>query len=457
MNERWKIVEYIDKTLEPFQDRIKEGLETRKGTCKISVVDEKGSPVSDVKVEVCQKTHDFKYGANIFMLDQMETEEKNEKYKTHFKNLFNIATLPFYWNTLEPERGKLRYDKDSEPIYRRPAIDICMEFCKENGIEPREHGLMYAGMFPKWLKDLPTEEVKALIEKRYKEIAERYAADIPCIEVTNEMFWWWERSLIDFYFDEEFMPFAYDLAKKYFPNNTLSINDMPGQTFGRWDLYAPFLNDKTTPYYLQIEKLLRDGYKIDEIGIQYHMFYDRDEESAKTKNYYDMGHMYRALDLFAKLGKPLQLTEITIPAYSNEPEDEEIQAEIIKRLYTVWFSYPSISQIIYWNLVDGYAYVENPTPEAIRWSQGNMTVGENVYHGGLLRFDMTPKPAYIMLDNLINKKWHTELNLILNDEGCVNFRGFYGDYEIEITKDKKTVSKTFTLSSKKKNNLTITI
>jgi len=39
----------------------------------------------------------------------------------------------------------------------------------------------------------------------------------------------------------------------------------------------------------------------------------------------------------------------------------------------------------------------------------------------------------------------------------VNFRGFYGDYEIEITKDGKTVSKTFTLSSKKENNLTVTI
>ena len=85
-----------------------------------------------------------------------------------------------------------------------------------------------------------------------------------------------------------------------------------------------------------------------------------------------------------------------------------------------------------------------------------MSIGENVYYGGLLRFDMTPKPAYYALDNLINKKWHTELNLILNDEGCVNFRGFYGDYEIEITKDGKTIRKTFTLSSKEKNNLVIT-
>ena len=116
-----------------------------------------------------------------------------------------------------------------------------------------------------------------------------------------------------------------------------------------------------------------------------------------------------------------------------------------------------MEQIIYWNLVDGYAYVPDPNPEAIRRTQGNMSVGENVYYGGLFRFDMTPKPSYSTLENLINKKWHTELNSTLNDEGCVDFRGFYGDYEIEITLGEKTIKKSFTLSSKKENNLTLTI
>jgi hypothetical protein len=151
------------------------------------------------------------------------------------------------------------------------------------------------------------------------------------------------------------------------------------------------------------------------------------------------------------------VTEITIPAYSNGSIDEEIQAKLIEYLYTVWFSHPNIEQIIYWNLIDGYAYVPNPTPEAIRRTQGNMSIGENVYYGGLLRFDLTPKPAYITLENLINKKWHTELDLVSNGEGRVDFRGFYGEYEIEIALGERTIKKSFTLSRKKEKHITFTI
>ena len=112
-----------------------------------------------------------------------------------------------------------------------------------------------------------------------------------------------------------------------------------------------------------------------------------------------------------------------------------------------------MEQIIYWNLVDGYAYVADPTPEKIARTQGDMTAGENVYYGGLLRFDMSPKPAYLKIKELTQKIWHTELDSSLNPQGCVDFRGFYGDYEIEISFESGTVTKEFTLN----DNVVITI
>ena len=449
--DRNKVLEFFESNKDFFEGTVNANIEKyRKGDMSICIMDKNGNKASNAKIKIKQKKHEFKFGANLFMLDELETNEKNQLYKDYFKNIFNMATLPFYWSSVEPERGKLRYDKTSEKYYRRPAIDLCIEYCEENGIEPREHALAYEHLFPKWLSDASVDEVKEALEERYKETAQRYADKIPTIEVTNEMLWDYNAGVTKFYNENDYVEWCFKLAERYFPNNQLVINEF---TDACW-----WANCRATDsYYAYIEANLLKGAKIDAIGMQYHMFCNRNAEIEKAKIFYNPISLYKHMDLYSSLINHLQVTEITIPAYSNEKEDEEIQAKILEYLYTVWFSHPSMEQIIYWNLVDGYAYVENPTPEAIRWSQGNMTVGENVYYGGLLRFDMTPKPAYIILDNLINKKWHTELNLILNDEGCVNFRGFYGDYEIEITKDGKTVSKTFTLSSKKKNNLTITI
>ena len=81
-----------------------------------------------------------------------------------------------------------------------------------------------------------------------------------------------------------------------------------------------------------------------------------------------------------------------------------------------------------------------------------MTAGENYYHGGLLRFDMTPKPAYNRIKELIQKKWHTEEDLVTDENGNADFRGFYGEYDVEITANGKTATKKITLSSKFENN-----
>ena len=82
------------------------------------------------------------------------------------------------------------------------------------------------------------------------------------------------------------------------------------------------------------------------------------------------------MDLYSSFGKPLQVTEVTIPAYSNSEKDEALQAEIIEKLYSIWFSHPNMEQIIYWNLVDGYAHVETDDQAVIDASQGDMTIGE---------------------------------------------------------------------------------
>ena len=125
--------------------RVRAGIEAnRKGTLKILFKDGNGKPCETTHVKIRQKKHDFKYGANLFMLDEIvDSAEKNEMYKERFAAAFNLATLPFYWRDLEPEEGKPRYAKGSPRIYRRPAPDLCVEWCEAHGIEPKAHCLNY--------------------------------------------------------------------------------------------------------------------------------------------------------------------------------------------------------------------------------------------------------------------------------------------------------------------------
>ncbi len=449
MNDRRKIMDLFEAQKERTDKRVAEGIEKyRKGDAQITVTDKNGKPLQDVTIKVNQKSHEFRFGANIFMLDELESDEKNEKYKKYFADVFNMATLPFYWDTLEPERNKPRYDIDSPKVYRRPNPDLCIEFCKEHNIEPREHGLAYEAFYPKWLYDADVDEVKSALEKRFSEISKRYADKIRTIEVTNEMNW--ANGKTSFYDEPDYVEWCFKLAEKYFPDNQLGINDT---TTLSW-------KDRcraTDKYYAYIEANMLKGARIDAIGMQYHLFYKREEEYEKTRLTLNPDSLYRHMDMYSNFGKPLQITEITVPAYSWEAEDEQIQAEIIEKLYPIWFSHPNVEQIIYWNLVDGYAHLWDPDPEKIKASQGDMTLGENYYYGGLLRFDLSPKPAYYTVKNLIQNVWHTEAQMITNGDGVGSFRGFYGEYSVEIMADGKCTHKTITLSSKDDNKINIVL
>lgn len=444
MSDTKNVLDLFKEQKDLVEERIASGIEQhRKGDGRIKLVDKNGKPVAGVKVKLSQKSHQFRFGANLFMLDELETEEKNEAYKKAFADVFNMATLPFYWDSLEPERGKPRYAKDSPKVYRRPAPDLCIEFCEKHGIEPREHALAYDTFFPKWLYDASVDEVKQALEQHYAEISARYADKISTIEVTNEM----DNPAYTKFFDEpDFVEWCFKMAEKYFPNNQLVINERTGVA---WEDTCRTIGK----YYAYIEANMLKGARIDAIGMQYHLFYRREAQYDRTRLTLNPQSLYRHMDLYSNFGKPLQVTEVTVPAYSWEPEDEALQAEIIEKLYSVWFSHPNVEQIIYWNLVDGYAHLWDPDPEKIAASQGNMTIGENYYYGGLLRFDLSPKPAYLKIKELLQERWHTEVEITTDENGCAAFHGFYGDYEVSVGADTKTVS----LLKNRENVYTLTL
>ncbi|MFA6930822.1 MAG: endo-1,4-beta-xylanase [Lentisphaeria bacterium] len=439
---RKKVLEPFEKKWVYMEDRIRNGIEmNRKGFATLHFTTPDKQPVKDVHLEVKQKTHDFKNGANLFMLDEFKSQEQNETYKKLFADVFNIATLPFYWSDLEPEQGKPRFTKDSPKVYRRPAPDLCLEYCEANGIQPKAHCLNYASFVPKWVPSEITEE-KSLLDKRFRELAERYSQQIHDWEVTNETYWGYNKKF-SFYNEPDFVEWSFETAQRYFHTNRLIINEAHCNIWDKLHFHG-----NRSPYYMQVERALAKGARIDSIGMQYHMFYRAEEEAAQTAQYYDPERIFDVLDCYAKLGCPIQITELTIPAYRYTPEDEEIQAEIMKNLYSMWFSHPAMEAIIYWNLVDGFAAFA---------PQGDMHAGENYYHGGLVRYDFTPKPAYFAVKELFEKTWHTCHSLDSHESNEIVFKGFYGQYELAVSAGDRTVTQTFHLDKQHKNELDIVI
>ncbi|MDY2792805.1 MAG: endo-1,4-beta-xylanase [Eubacteriales bacterium] len=441
---RREVLRPFEEKRDYMQERIRNGIEeNRKGFGTVRVQDAEGNPLPGARVTLKQKTHDFFHGANIFMLDELETEEKNQKYKDLFCGAFNMATVPFYWNGLEPEMGKPRFSADSPKIYRRPAPDRCVDFCEQHGITPKCHCLNYDQWTPMWVPQRASE-VRRLLDKRMAEIAARYANRINGFEVTNETLCGFvedsDRHSTEQFRDPETVEWSFKTARRHFPMNELIINEASGFM---WEQFK----DNRTGYYMQIERALSKGAPIDAIGMQYHMFFRKEEEQERTRVYYDPERFYGVLDRFADFGLPIQITEVTLPAYAETEEDEALQAEILRNVYSMWFSHGSVEAVIYWNLVDGYAHVSKDHPS---WN-------ENYYLGGLIRHDFTPKPAYRMLRNLFEKEWHTEVETTAGEGGVAKIHGFYGRYDLEVHAGDRSLCTEIHLSADAKRDVTVTL
>jgi len=465
---RQAVLKYFEEYRDYMENRVAEGIEKyRKGDITLYIVDQSGRPVTGAAVKAELTNHEFNFGANIFMLDTLvdyskepcpdglfskdfdpsvlsNYEERNEMFKQEFVRLLNFATVPFYWSSLEPKQGQVRYVKDEPHIYRRPTPADCIHFCKEKGIRMKTHGLVYDGNAPDWVKAIKDpEEVRRLYIKHMEECAELFADEIPDWEVTNESLCvsnaFTDRTSL--FLTDDFVEWAFKEARKHFPNNKLIINDFHGVTFEQ------FLENRSW-YYLQIKDELSKGTPIEGIGMQCHCLFQPEKEPFMADRFYNPRYLYAVLDRYADFGLPIHITECTVPAYDDSPENEEIQAEILKNLYSIWFSHPALDGIVYWNIIDD---VMPPI--------GDMSSDNIAYNkGGLIRLkDMSKKPAWYAMYNLIHKEWHTRE---VQDTGMGNkmsFRGFYGDYSVKIRIGDQVIEKTFFAGKNTDNQITIAI
>ena len=378
----------------------------RKADVAIVVTDRDGRSVPGASVRVVQLRHAFLFGCNIFPLFTYKGEQ-HETYGREFAALFNYATLPFYWGGYEPKPGE-KHVAANERLAR---------WCRDHGIVTKGHPLVWHIVYPSWAPSDP-DETRAKLEARVTDVVGHFKGLIDRWDVVNEV-----------------MSSAnYDNGVGHWVKR-----DGTAAVVGQALEWAHAANPQAVLLYNdfdagpQVEKLvgnLQQNHKpLGAIGFQSHM------HTAE----WPLERAWQVCETYARFGVPLDFTELTVlsghyktdndwfkfhPDWPTTPEGETRQADYVPKFYTLLFSHPAVEAITWWDFMDG---------------------GWQGAPAGLVRADLTPKPAYERLRELIKGKWWTTCELKTDARGRGQVRGFLGQYRVTVVTPDGEVSREFEL------------
>ena len=361
----------------------------RKGTTRVTVPG--ALPGTEVVVE--QTRHAFAFGNIGF--DFIDPAARDTPLAQLWLDLYNTATLPFYWRDFEPVQGAPR---------TRPLRDTAQWF-RDHHVEVKGHPLVWHTLAPQWL----TGDVERQLRQRIRRDVSDFRDLIDTWDAINEV-------VIMPVFEAEanaitelakvkgrvpMIQLAFDEARAANPSATLLLNDF----------------DLSARYERLIEEVLSAGIQIDALGLQTHMH----------QGYWGEELMLAMVDRFARFGLPLHLTESTllsghlmppeivdlndyvVDSWPSTDEGEARQADELVRHYRSLTSHPSVEAITYWGITDAGAWLGAPV--------------------GLVRADGTPKPSYDALHALIKGEWWLPPTTMRTDaDGAIEVTGYLGDY-----------------------------
>ncbi len=363
----------------------------RQGDGVVCVRGRDGRPVSGATVNVQQERHEFLFGCNFFMFGRLGDPALEENYRRRFAALFNYATLGFYWPYYEPERGHPNYE----------YTDKALAWCAPRGIRCKGHPLVWDFADPKWLPH-DFAEIRALANARVRDIVSRFKGRLDFWDVVNEptALGRFHTRLGEGALSLGPVPYVTDrlkIARSANPQATLLVNDY-------------LLN----PAYFKILEAVREEGRglFDAVGLQSHMH----------DGLWPLGRVWEVCDTFAKLGVPLHFTETTVVSGPRlgagenwgptTPELEEKQADAAVKFYTMVFAHPATAALTWWDFSDRGA-----------WQRAA---------AGLVRRDMSPKPAYDRLHALIRGDWWTKAQGRTDARGEFATRAFFGTHRVTV-------------------------
>ena len=403
----------VDEASRPVMREARERIERiRKGDFTLTFVDENGTPINNY-AEIRLMHHEFQFGANLCPVTRLPKNHPARRVALEvIDELFSLVRVGHFWSIEEPERGG--------PLNWRPT-DADVQWALSHGKDMRYHCVIYNMYYavPKWYKEVETtEQWWSLIEKRIRDVADRYGETIHEYDIINEMIMnlkWANKHnpLFPTLGDPRNAARMFTIARSYLPDAKLVMLETH---------LCTLRNRHYQKLYRYYKKVLDLGAPVDVLGFQGH-FYGGGRMPISQGHpqagpgAFTMKVISDCLDHLASLGKPIHITEYNPPSRMKKRKgpqprltDEEIAAWSVN-YHTLIFSKPYIHQLTRWFVVDEH--------------------GGNAKDGGLITIDGRKKPNYYALRRLLKETWSTTWKGRLKDGGA-SFRGFFGEYQAEV-------------------------
>jgi endo-1,4-beta-xylanase len=365
----------------------------------LTLLDSQGAPIGPAEARVELTHHAFKFGSNAFNIGAIQDATLQAAYEERYAALLNYATLPFYWGNYELEPGTTR----------EAHLHAMAAWCASHGITTKGHPLAWHEVFPRWAADFPDGEILNRLEARIRNIPQQFKGEVDIWDVVNE-------ATVSQRFDNAVgrwvaregaatvVDTALRWAREGNPDATLLYND-----FNIAEDFETLVAD-----------LLDRGAPVDVLGIQSHMHVGT----------WPLERAWTTCNTYARFGLPLHFTELTIlsgrlkaqddkdwhtprPGWDTTPEGEAAQAAFGAALYTLLFSHPAVEAITWWDFSDYHAWQAAPA--------------------GLIRADMSPKPLYERLMELVHGEWQTDIKASTGEGGELPCRCFFGEHRVTAT------------------------
>ncbi|MGC9454615.1 MAG: endo-1,4-beta-xylanase [Phycisphaerae bacterium] len=454
--EEWRIMQTGSKGYDPSADsdvlaEARKNIDRiRKRDVALRVVDSGGKPLAGRQVEIKLNRHAFCFGDQLWALDRMfrfnQAETDRARYwKLRFADVLNSANALCYWTERPRNDGP-----KTEDIQGRPQLDgfrYCVNWAASEGLTVKGHPLVWSipKCVPDWVMRYDYETQMKFLEVRVRQLISAAAGKVRIWDLVNEALWepaWknlpnrnWPH-IEDIENIADYIAPAVGWARDEDPDACYIINDyglMSDKTRDEQELKSSDGTVVTSQLqrkrFRRLIKVLGDrGCPPDAMGLQSH-----------TGGWVSPREQQAVYDELAEAGLPLHITEFSAPTRElsgdGELTDEQTQqllSQYVSNYMTVAFGHPAIEAFFFWGFIN----------QAVRFR------GENSGHETTVVYDTVRR--------LIRDEWTTRECLTTDENGCVSFRGFFGDYSLrwQVSED-QTCGTRFRVAAEQQMPLTL--